>query len=459
MQAESEGRRSESRRRVVVALAAASAASAALFLGGALTGGSSPDLVLPSREEAALPDRAAAPAREPLARLLDGFSTGDTAAYVGELEQTLDANPYDDETLTLLGLAHQQLARETGDPAYYTLSARALARTRPDDPVAVTARSSLANSRHRFLDALALARRALSLDGESASAHGALGDALFNLGRYDDAFTAYDRMADLAPSVGSFARVAFARELLGRPAAAVEAMELALEAGSTVPEYTAWAYVQLGNLHFSLGELEPALDAYRLALEAVPGYVHADAGIARFDSAQGNFDGAAMRLERVLERLPAPAYAILRGDVLAAAGRAAEAREAYALVEALGRLLAANGIRTELETALYDLDHDRKLPDALARAETAFAAAPSVRAEDVLAWAYLKNGRCREARAHSVHALRFGTKDAQMLFHRGMIERCLGNDEAARLFLERALATNPYFSLINAPVAKEALSR
>jgi len=454
MQVESEKRRSESRRRIVVGVAAA---SAALLLGGALTGGSSPDLVLPSREEASLPDRAAATPQEPLARLLEGFSTGDTAGYVRQLERSLEADPYDDETLTLLGLAYQQLARESGDPSYYTLSGRALARTRPDDPVAVTARSSLANSRHRFLDALAHARRALSLDAESASAHGALGDALFNLGRYDDAFAAFDRMAELAPSVGSFARVAFARELLGRPTAAIEAMELALEAGSTVPEYTAWAYVQLGNLHFSLGELEPALGAYRLALGAVPGYVHAEAGIARVESAQGRFDGAARRLERVLERLPAPAYAILRGDVLAAAGRAAEAREAYALVEALERLLAANGIRTELETALYDLDHDRNLPDALVRAESAFAAAPSVRAEDVLAWAHLKNGRCREARAHSVRALRFGTKDAQMLFHRGMIERCLGNEKTGRSFVARALGTNPYFSLLYAPVAREIL--
>ena len=56
-----------------------------------------------------------------------------------------------------------------------------------------------------------------------------------------------------------------------------------------------------------------------------------------------------------------------------------------------------------------------------------------------------------------MRALRLGTLEAPMLFHRGMIERCLGNGGAARAFLWRALAVNPYFSLRHVPVAEAAL--
>jgi hypothetical protein len=38
-----------------------------------------------------------------------------------------------------------------------------------------------------------------------------------------------------------------------------------------------------------------------------------------------------------------------------------------------------------------------------------------------------------------------------------MIELCLGDERAARAFLNHALAINPYFSLLYAPVARKAL--
>ena len=114
-------------------------------------------------------------------------------------------------------------------------------------------------------------------------------------------------------------------------------------------------------------------------------------------------------------------------------------------------------MRTELETALFDLDHGRRLGDALARARKAYAQAPSIHAADVLAWALFKNGRCEAARAYSVRALRLGTRDALKLFHRGMIERCLGRPGTARSFFAGALAVNEHFSLLYAPVAREAL--
>jgi hypothetical protein len=160
----------------------------------------------------------------------------------------------------------------------------------------------------------------------------------------------------------------------------------------------------------------------------------------------------------VVDRLPLPEYAILLGDVLARDGRELPARRAFALVSTLERVLAANGVRTELQTALFDLDHGIRMRDALARARAAYRAAPGVSAADAVAWGLQRTGNCAEALRWSRRALALGTEDGLFLFHRGMIERCLHGDPAARPWFERALAANPTFSLRWAPLAERLVS-
>ena len=170
------------------------------------------------------------------------------------------------------------------------------------------------------------------------------------------------------------------------------------------------------------------------------------------------FGAASDRLAAVIERLPLPEYGILLGDALSRAGRTGEAREAYALVNALGRVLEANGVRTELSTALFDLDRGVRPHEALASARAAYRAAPGVSATDAVAWGLYRTGRCLAARGWSRRALALGTEDGVFLFHRGLIERCLAGDAAARPWLARALEANPSFSLRWAPLA-ERLAR
>ena len=80
----------------------------------------------PQRAAAVALETRAATDRGAVGQLLAGFSTGDTGAYVRRLERRVRLQPRDGQTLTLLGLAYQQRARETGDPSSYWLSARAL---------------------------------------------------------------------------------------------------------------------------------------------------------------------------------------------------------------------------------------------------------------------------------------------------------------------------------------------
>jgi tetratricopeptide (TPR) repeat protein len=264
-------------------------------------------------------------------------------------------------------------------------------------------------------------------------------------------------MATLKPNLASYSRVSYARELLGDTKGALAAMQAAVEAGEGTQEPLAWTLVQLGNLYFDRGNLGQATRAYRRSLTVLPGYVHAEAALGRVAAAQARYRLAIRLYREAVDRLPLPQYAGALGDVLRLVGRKAEARSAYGTVAVIERLLRANGVRTELETALFDLDHGRNLADALARAKVAYRTRKSIEGEDVLAWALYKNGRCAEARMHSARALRLGTRDALKIFHRGMIELCLGHAGVGRSFLRRALAVNPHFSLLYAPTARAAL--
>jgi tetratricopeptide (TPR) repeat protein len=433
------------RARVLTAGAAVALAAAALLLGSAFRGSS-----------AAAPPPPAGAAD----RFQAGFALGDTSALVASLQQELRAHPRDAHAWGLLGLAYQQRAREVADPSYYPKSEGALRRAlrlTPNDLVATSGLASLALSRHRFREALGLARQAHTLSPSTAQVYGLLGDAQLELGRYRAAFDDFDRLARLKPSLAAYSRVAYARELLGRPAAAIAAMQQAVDAATGEPEPTGWPRAQLGKLYWASGRLDAAAAQYRAALSVFPGYVHALDALAQVEGARGHF-GRAIALERqAVAETPLPQFVAYLGDLYAAARRPALARRQYALVDVIRRLQVANGVETDLETALFRADHGVRLRETLHLARLARRERPSIDGDDVLAWTLERNGRCGEALRYSEHAVRLGTKDAPKLFHRGMIERCLGRTADGNRFLRRALALNPHFSLLWAPVARRAL--
>ena len=431
--------------RVAAAGAAVVLTTAALLLGGAFRGSS-----------AAAPTPPAGSAD----RLQAGFTLGDTAGLVVSLQHQLESRPEDAKAWGLLGLAYQQRAREVADPSYYSKSEGALRRAlrlAPNDLIATSGLASLAASRHRFREALRLSRQAHALSPTTALTYGLLGDAKLELGRYQPAFADFDRLAQLKPSLAAYSRVSYARELLGRPDEAIAAMEQALDAATGEAEPTAWTRVQLGKLYWSTGRLGAAAAQYRAALAVFPGYVHALDALAQVEGARGRFGHAIALERRAVDQTPLPQFVGYLSDLYTAAGRPALARRQYTLVDVIGRLFVANGVKTDLETALFRADHGIRLRQTLELARLARTERPSIDGDDVLAWTLERNGRCGEALRYSQRALRLGTKDALKLFHRGMIERCLGHTADGNRFLRRALALNPHFSLIWAPVARRAL--
>lgn len=394
-------------------------------------------------------------------------ATRDTTVYstltqIENLQSRLSQDSNNSRLQADLATLYLQYVRESGDPSYYNKADALLHQvlaTDPKDLSALVQMGNLSLARHDFQAALQWGKQATAVDDHHWLAYGIIGDAHVELGQYDDAQAAFDKMVTLRPDINSYSRISYMRELLGDMNGAIQAMTLATRAGLPNSEPSNWARVQLGNLYFNTGKLDQAELLYKTSLELYPAYIHALAGMGRVRAARGDFNGAISFYNQALRQIPIPEYVIALGDVYAASGNPAEAQKQYALVGAIRQLYTANGVDTDLEIALFNADHGITPADTVAQARSAYARRPSIFAADVVAWTLYQNGEYQEADKFSRQALRLGTQDALKFFHAGMIAFKLGDTAQARDYLSRALALNPNFSLHYAPLAKQTLQQ
>jgi tetratricopeptide (TPR) repeat protein len=382
-----------------------------------------------------------------------------TDARIASLQAAVKAQPRRARGYAALAQAYLQKVRETGDASYYKRAGAVLEtalRLNPRSADATVVAGTLALARHDFRGALALGRRARTLAPDLAAPYSVLVDALIELGRYDQAGRALQRWVDIKPTLASYARVSYWRELHGDLDGALVAMRAALSAGGDVAENGAYVQTLLGNLEFQRGHVHSAALAYRAALARFAGYVPAIAGLARVDAARGDLDPAVRRYRRVVARLPLPEYVVGLGEAELAQGRTAAARRDLALVGAEERLLKAAGVDTDVDLAVFEATHGSPTR-AVGLARRAWTAAPSVRSSDALGWALTRAGRPREGLRQSMLALRLGSRDAMFLYHAAVAAHALGRDGAAKRWLERALAGNPRFSPLFGPRAERLL--
>jgi tetratricopeptide (TPR) repeat protein len=389
-----------------------------------------------------------------------GVTGRDTAGTIMRLEAvaSTDATP---EVLANLGLGYQLRWRETADASFLPRSEAALRKARAlrrDDPAAALGLGSLALIRHDFRGALRLGREARALAPDSSAPYGVVGDALLELGRYDEAFATFEQMVATKPTLAGYARIAYARELTGDRDGAIAAMRLALESAGGVPEPTAWTLVELAKLEFGSGRVQRAEAALSDALRVLPGYAPAGDLRARVLVAQGRVDAATAQARRTAEAIPLPGSIALLGELLERRGQLGEARRQYETVAAIHRLLADSGIQVDLDEAVYRADRGIEPARTVELARRARADRPSIAGDDALGWALARAGRCEAAEPWLEKALRLGTKDAFLYFHRGYAAGCAGDRAAMRTWYGKALALNPHFSVQWAPVAREAIA-
>jgi tetratricopeptide (TPR) repeat protein len=238
-------------------------------------------------------------------------------------------------------------------------------------------------------------------------------------------------------------------------------MHRAVDAGSGAPENTQWTRVQLAALLLKSGRTAEAAKEYRHALALLPDYARAEAGLGAVAVARGNLAAAELWYDRAASHLPLPDIVAQLGDVRAALGDRAGAREAYALVRVEQSLFVRAGGNADLETAVFEASHPGALSHSavVALARKALAFRPSVYGHDALAWALYSAGRCRQALPEAEAANRLGTVDPQLSWHLGAVAACAGKPQVARAALTRALARTPRFHPLDAPAAQRLLER
>lgn len=343
------------------------------------------------------------------------------ARRIAEMDSRLSARPNDVGAAVLLADALIRQTRVTGDAGLTVQAERVLMNALREDPAnydVLRMQSSLYLSQHRFPDAAAVAEHCRALRPDDPVNYGVLGDAHLELGDYDEAFDAFDRMMQLRPGAASYARVAYARELQGNLTGALESMRLAAEAseGGDV-EAIAWYHSQVGELYLKLDKPIDAMREFSTASSAFPGHPFAVVGYAKALETTGRRAEARALLEDLARKSPTPDVHARLGDLLAAEGRAKEAGREYALAEAAWRSDAPE----PKNLARFLAEHGERLDEAVKIAEDAAKVRHDIFTQDALAWAYFRAGRTTDAKRTIRLALRTGTRDRDILRHAEVI--------------------------------------
>jgi tetratricopeptide (TPR) repeat protein len=384
-----------------------------------------------------------------------------TDQQIAKLQMTIRAGLGGTDAYANLGQAYLQKVRETGDPTFYPKAQGVLNTALAQDPhsvLALSGQGSLALARHQFRLGLQYGLRAHRVAPYVLQPYFVIVDGEVELGRYRAAAATLQRLVDLRPTLASYARVSYLRELDGDLPGAIAAMRLAVSAGGATPENLAYVQTLLGNLEFDRGRLEAAAADYRTAQLSFPSYIPAVGGLAKVEAARGELAPAIRDYRFAIDRLPLPEYITGLGETELAAGRAVQAHRDLALVGAEERLLQANGVNTDVDLALFEANHGSPRR-AVTLATRAWAEAPSVRSADALGWALTRARHPAQGLIWARRAIRLGSIDPNFLYHAGTSALQAGHRAEARRYLERALALNPRFSPLYAPYARMELER
>ena len=145
-------------------------------------------------------------------------SRAELDATIESNRQKVSRNPGDGAAAVQLADALMRAARVKGDASLAIEAEHVLRATLQHSSSDYLARRMLSVvylSQHRFAEALTEAKAAQTLRPKDAWNYAIAGDALLELGRYEEAFDSFDQVMEHRPDAGAYARVAYARELQG----------------------------------------------------------------------------------------------------------------------------------------------------------------------------------------------------------------------------------------------------
>jgi tetratricopeptide (TPR) repeat protein len=411
----------------------------------------------------------ASPAEQPPSKIeaapVPIAAANDTIRY---LEDRIKRNPDDFIANNKLVSEYLQRLRETGDITYLNLASRCAEASLKILPAeqnegGLAALTQVEFSSHDFATARDHAQQLAEMEPNKGYPYQFLGDALLELGQYEDATAAFSKMKELGgirdlTNVAVEQRLARLALLHGDNALAMRHFSTALKITTLMleppKETVAWCQWQLGETAFAGGAHAAAEKYYRDSLETFPDYFRSLASLGRVRAARGDMPDAIAQYEKVVKILPDPNFVAALGDLYKLSGRDEDAANQYKLVETIGHLSTLSGTLYNRQLALFYADHDMKPDEAYQNAAKEYEVRQDIYGADAVAWTALKAGKVPEAQAAIKEALKLGTKDAKLYYHAGMIEKAAGNAGEAKRLLGLALKTNPGFDPLQSVNAK-----
>lgn len=389
-------------------------------------------------------------------------SLSDLTALIGDRQKWVESHPADAPSWATLGSAYVEWGRRSADAAYFGRAEEALKRSlearsgERGNGEAWVGMAALANARNDFLAAKRWGETVRKQDPKTWSVYPVLIDAYTGLGDVRAATGATEKFGELRKGVPALARTA---DLYRGQGWREDALATAREAAdrATTPAEKAEALHRLGELAWERGEPEEAVAQFDAALSTDSGHHASLAGKARALVALDRTDEALAAYQSAVTKLPRPAYVLELGELYASLELDGDARTQY---EKLGELLEqakAAGVDESVVQARYESDHgDPAVAVELLRGQWRKQHRGAAVA-DALGWALHRAGRSKEGLEYARQAVDTGVRNASYAYHLGVIERELAQYGPARRHLQEALRTNPAFSPLDAPKAREAL--
>ncbi len=360
---------------------------------------------------------------------------------------------------TKLGAAYLQKARESGRLDFYAKAEEVLKQALERNPNHQTAQGLLASAyiaRHKFGDAIALARKLTVALPDEAFGHGILGDALLETGNVRQAENAYAKLVKLEPGLFAFSRAANLCHAKGDIKGALKNFAKALEAGkeeNASGENLAWCHVQRGGIYFDTGKFRQAEEHYQAALKILPGYYVALEHLAELRAAQEKFGDALALYQKAAASSPRPELFQAIAELYIFMGKPAEAGPWSDRALAGYRASVGRGeVHYYHHLATFYLSVRLDPAEALNWARKDLEIRQGGASYETLAWALHLNGKSAEAIEPLQKALSFGTVDARLFQSAAEIYKMAGQESKAKQFFKRANRVNPYHLRFHASV-------
>jgi tetratricopeptide (TPR) repeat protein len=354
-----------------------------------------------------------------------------TREKVDELKKKLAKDPNDTKVRLQIAMIYLSEARITGEhPYYYPAVLKILDGVlylNPNNFEATTFKSSVKMSQHQFAEARDLAEAARKINPDNAYVYGVLVDANVELGYYKEAIAMSDKMQELKPSLESYSRASYLREIYGDFKGSISAMKLAVEAGMPGSEPFCWSKKTLGHLYESTGQLVEAQKQYDDILFVRPSYAFAYGGQARILKANKQYDKALEVLDKAAKIMPEFSFHEEMAEIYDLQGNHEKALDKYEEVAQMLDQDAKSGHAVDLELCkLYT--KAGKMDLALKHGLIEYKKRPrNIDVNHAMAVVAFKSNDFKKAKEYISVAMSTGSKDPELLNDAGKIDRSLAN--------------------------------